>query len=163
MHFSRKPLGRFSFPCWRGFWTCDITRSWVIWCHAFKMTFRHCTQSWKQSFWGWPLKCGHDVTFRRSSSDKRLSKPPYYVYKNSYYLLLKRLTHLPFCVTASRVFSIKWWISWSSWRDNIIELIQGSIIASLPTPLCHFPVENAPVTGVNCDQAKVVYSTKRRV
>ena len=72
-------LGRFRFPRWRKFWTRDITSSCVIWRHAFKLKFRRWKQTWKQRFWGWPLTCGHDVTFRRSRSGKRLSKPPYYI------------------------------------------------------------------------------------
>ena len=71
-------IERFRFPRWRGFWTRDITSSCVIWRHAFKVEFRRSKQTWKQSFWGWPLTCGHDVTFRRSRSSKRLSKPLYW-------------------------------------------------------------------------------------
>ena len=42
------------------------------WHHQFLCNMTSC-------FWGWPLTCGHDViTFRRSRSGKRLSKPPYY-------------------------------------------------------------------------------------
>ena len=69
-------IERFRFPRWREFWTRDITSSCVIWRHAFKLKFRRWKQTWKQRFWGWPLTCGHDVTFRRSRSGKRLSKPP---------------------------------------------------------------------------------------
>ena len=69
-------LDRFRFPRWRGFWKRDFINSCVIWRDAFKMKFRHCKQTWEQSFWGWPLMCDHDVTFRRSCSGKRLSKPP---------------------------------------------------------------------------------------
>ena len=70
-------LERFRFPCWREFWTRDITSSCVIWRHAFNLKFRGTKQTWQQSFWGWPLTSSHDVTFRRSRSGKRLSKPPY--------------------------------------------------------------------------------------
>ena len=70
-------LERFRFPRLREFWTRDITGSCVIWRHAFNLKFRRSKQTSKQSFSGWPLTCGHDVTFRRSRSGKRLSKPPY--------------------------------------------------------------------------------------
>ena len=69
-------IERFRFPRWREFWTRDITSSCVMWRHAFNLKFRRSKQTWKQSFWGWPLTCGHDVTFGRSRSGKRLSKPP---------------------------------------------------------------------------------------
>ena len=69
-------IGRFRFPRVLGFWTHDITSSCAIWRHAFKMKFRRWKQTWEQAFSGWPLKCGHDATFRRSCSGKRLSKPP---------------------------------------------------------------------------------------
>ena len=77
--YSLAPVERFRFPRWREFWTRDITSSCVglLWRHAFKMKFRRSKQTWKQSFWGWPLTCGHDVTFRRSRSGECLStKPP---------------------------------------------------------------------------------------
>ena len=38
-------------------------------------------QTWKQRFWGWPLTCGHDVTFR--CSGERLSKPSYSLTMNA--------------------------------------------------------------------------------
>ena len=41
------PIGRFRFPCWRKFWTRDITSSCVIWRHAFKPKFRRSKQTWK--------------------------------------------------------------------------------------------------------------------
>ena len=66
--FTRNLLERFRFPRWREFWTRDIISSCVIWRHAFKLKFRRSKQTWKQSFWGWPLSCGCDVTFRRLRS-----------------------------------------------------------------------------------------------
>ena len=73
-------IGRFRFPCWRGCWMRDITSFCVIWRHAFKMKFRRCKQTWKQSLTGWPLTCEHDVTFSRwrASKSELLSKPLYY-------------------------------------------------------------------------------------
>ena len=65
-------------PRWRKFWTRDVTSSCVMWRHEFNIKFRRSKQTWKQSFWGLPLTCGHDVTFGCSRSGKRLSKPPYY-------------------------------------------------------------------------------------
>ena len=55
-------LGRFRFPRWRKFWTRDITSSCVIWRHAFKLKSRRWKQTWKQRFWGWPLRVA--FTFR---------------------------------------------------------------------------------------------------
>ena len=41
--------------------------------------FRYVTkQTCKLSFWGLPLTCDHDVTFRHSRSGKLLSNPPHY-------------------------------------------------------------------------------------
>ena len=73
---GHKRIRRFRFPRWRKFWTRDITNSCVVWRHAFKLKFRRWKQTWKQSFWGWPLTCVRDGTFRRSRSGKRLSQPP---------------------------------------------------------------------------------------
>mgnify|MGYP001793568561 CR=1 FL=1 len=50
----------------------------VIWRHAFRCSSDDCKQTWKVSFWGMPLTCEHDVTFRHSHSGKRLSKALYY-------------------------------------------------------------------------------------
>ena len=53
----------------------DIISHCVIWRNAFKLKFRQYKKTWNQSFWDWPLMCGHDVTFRRSRSGKRLNLP----------------------------------------------------------------------------------------
>ena len=80
---SMQLIERFRFPRWCEFWTRDITSSCVVWRHAFNLKFRRSKPTWKQSIWGWPLTCGHDVTFRRSRSGKRLSKPPYWYLPSS--------------------------------------------------------------------------------
>ena len=75
--FFLVPIGRFRFPCWRGFWTLDITSFSVVWFRAFRWSSDVRKQTWKVSSWGLPLTCKHDVTFRRSRSGKRPSEPPY--------------------------------------------------------------------------------------
>ena len=49
-------IRRFRFPRWRWFWTCGIISSGVIRRHTFKLKFRRCKQTWKQSLTGWPLQ-----------------------------------------------------------------------------------------------------------
>ena len=62
------------FPLCGGFRTRDIICFSVIWRHAFRCSSDICEQTWKGYFWGMPLMCEFDVTFRHSR--KRLSKPP---------------------------------------------------------------------------------------
>ena len=71
-HINPRPLGMFRLPRWHGLWKVlkrDITGSCVIWRHVLRPKFRRCKQTWKMIFWGWPLTCDHDVTFRRSRSE----------------------------------------------------------------------------------------------
>ena len=72
-------IGRFRFLRWSRFWTRDITNFCVIWRHAFKLKSRRWIQTWKPSFWGWPLTCAHMT----SHSDVRIQVNVYLNLLNS--------------------------------------------------------------------------------
>ena len=120
---KRSSLERFRFPRWREFWTRDINSSCVIWRHAFNLKFRRSKQTWKQSFWGWPLTCGHDVTVRRSRSGKRLSKPPYCERDGSRHRPLPLDNWIRWLCSANQNAHHKHWIVFSAYTKWVVFFI----------------------------------------
>ena len=103
-------IGRFRFPRQHGFWTRDIASPCVIWRHVFRLKFWRYKQTWKQRFWGWPLTCGHDVTFSCSRSGKRLSKPPYCLLIDTWCNALHVLWNFQLaCSISFIVWARAWW------------------------------------------------------